>query len=92
MKTRINLFGTSFILHSDESSAYIQQLCEIIEARMQSIQSEIDCSDPLKLSIMVSLLLSHELLDEKKFNVELSNDTAYSASKLISRLDEAIES
>ncbi len=91
MKTKIDLLGTSFILHSDESSAYIQHLCELIEGRVQEIQKEVSCNDALKLSIMSALLLSHELLEERKKNTQLNIDTTSSASKLISLLDEAID-
>lgn len=91
MKTRIDLLGTSFILHSDETSEYIQRLCRLIDTRARGIQNDIDCSDPLKLSIMVSLLLSHELLEEKQHSAQLNVDTTSSASKLISMLDQAMD-
>lgn len=61
MKTKVELLGTTFVLHSDQDSEYIEKLLSYIREQLVIIKQDVECSDPLKASIMASLLITHEL-------------------------------
>ncbi len=91
MKTSIRLLGTSFVLHSDQESEYIQMLLDYISSQLDVVKNDVECSDPLKSSIMVNLLIAHELFELKKTLREEDVQTSNVAKKLITMLEEELD-
>lgn len=80
MKAKIDLFDTSFILHSDEESEYIQSLLAYIRGKVDSIQEDIEIQDSLKQAILTLLLITHELKVTQK-ELETTNRYAMDSVK-----------
>lgn len=90
MKTNIELLGTSFILHSDQESEYIDTLLAYIKEQLAVIRHDVDCKDPLKASIMASLLITHELFALRDSMQQERIETSNTARKLSLALDSAL--
>ncbi|WP_037545448.1 cell division protein ZapA [Spirochaeta lutea] len=57
----INLLGTSFTIQSDEDPAYLREILSYLEAKISEVTTGVKTTDPLKISILASLLLADEL-------------------------------
>lgn len=96
---RIELFGTSFTIQTDEKPEYMQSLVARVERNARVVQSQTKNADPLKTAILVSLMLADELQsrpaprprgepfsdDEEEFE-----EAARIAMRLISDIDERL--
>lgn len=91
MKTKIDILGTSFILHSDQDSEYVYSLLSYIEEQLEIIKNDVSCNDPLKASIMTSLLITHELFSLRETFKQDRIETDQVAKKLSIALDRAID-
>lgn len=79
MKSRIDLFDTSFILHSDEDNEYIQTLVAYIHKKKELILEDVEVTDALKTSILTLLLVTHELFSIRR---ELKHTNTYTVHAL----------
>lgn len=82
MKSKIDLFNTSFILHSDEDNEYIQSLVGYVRGILDTIQEDVEITDPLKQAILSLLLITHELKSSQKA-LSTTNDYAVNSMKSI---------
>lgn len=89
MKSRIDLFNTSFFLHSDEDNEYIQSLVGYIKSKVETVIEDINTNDDhLKTAILSLLLITHELQDLKKELKDTNTYTVSSINQLINVLQE----
>lgn len=88
MKARIDLFDTSFMLHSDEESEYIQSLVSYIRGTVDTIQEDVKITDPLKQAILSLLLITHELKSSQNALSTTNNYAVNSMKSILLLLDE----
>jgi cell division protein ZapA (FtsZ GTPase activity inhibitor) len=100
-KITINLFGTSIKIQSNEDPQYVQELIHLIESKSELINTSVKLQDPLKISILTSLLIadeymtlqnkvnnnSHEMNFEK---TQLEKEVEEITSRLINQIDQLI--
>ncbi len=91
MKTKVELLGTSFVLHSDQDSDYIEKLLSYIKEQLIIIKQDVECNDSLKASIMASLLISHELFSLRDSVQKEHMETSNIVKKLSIALEQAID-
>lgn len=63
---QINLLGTSFTIKADEDPEYVTHLLTYVEAKVKEIESSATLKEPLKISILTSLLIADELFKERQ--------------------------
>ena len=63
---QINLLGTSFTIKADEDPEYVTNLLSYVEAKVKEIESTAALKEPLKISILTSLLIADELFKERE--------------------------
>ena len=88
MKARIELFNTSFMLHSDEDNEYIQSLLGYIRGTVDTIQEDVEITDPLKQAILSLLLITHELKSSQKALLTTNDFAVNSMESILLLLDE----
>ncbi len=91
MKTKVELLGTSFVLHSDQDSEYIEKLLSYIKEQLAIIKHDVECNDPLKASIMTSLLITHELFALRDNVQQERAETSNAVKKLSIALEQATD-
>ena len=63
---QINLLGTSFTIKADEDPEYVTNLLSYVEAKVKEIESTATLKEPLKISILTSLLIADDLFKERE--------------------------
>lgn len=63
---QINLLGTSFTIKADEDPEYVTNLLTYVESKVKEIESSATLKEPLKISILTSLLIADELFKERE--------------------------
>lgn len=100
-KITINLFGTSITIQSNEDPQYIQELIDFIQGKSELIHSSVNLKDPLKISILTSLLISDEYMTLKNVpkkdiqeshfgNNQIEKEVEEITSRLIYQIDQII--
>jgi len=88
----IDLLGTSFTIKTDEDGRYIDQLLSFIKERIASVQDTMGIRDPVKVSILTSLLLADELFKEKQKQFHgMSNEESREVDRLAVQMIEKID-
>ena len=91
MKSQIDLFNRSFILHSDEDNEYIQSLVGYIKSKIDIIRDDVNTTDQLTLASLALLMITHELRSTKQdMNIQKS-DSLDSIKKMITLLEDIEE-
>jgi len=62
---RIELLGTSFTIQTDEDPEYLSDIVDYFKTKIQEIQSGVSTRDPLKISILSSIVVIDELFKER---------------------------
>jgi len=62
---RIDVLGTSFVVQSDQDPAYLRDVVDYIRVKIKEIQQTVSTTDPLKIAILSSMLITDELLKYK---------------------------
>jgi cell division protein ZapA len=83
----IDLLGTSFTVQTDESLDYMEGLVARLRERIDGLKAATRVSDPLKLSILVNITLTDELMRERG---KTSGHDAESQGEEFSRLAERL--
>lgn len=94
---KIELYGASFSLESDESHEHLQRIIRYLkEKEQQIIKLSPPLTDPLKKAILASFLTANELLKLKdSHNTEqtkLMDTTLVLTEKMIQQLDQSMYS
>jgi cell division protein ZapA (FtsZ GTPase activity inhibitor) len=93
----VDLVGPTFAIHTDESLDYMQSLVARLRDRLGSIKSSTKVSDPLKLTILLSVTLMDELVRERarggegKLETVREDELSAVAARLIASLDRSLE-
>ncbi len=62
----LEILGTTFRIHSDESLEYITQVADYLKTRIEEAKTRLPFGDPLKISLLVSLKVIDELFKERQ--------------------------
>ena len=92
---RIELFGVSFTIQTDESKEYMEAILDHIRTRAQEVRRSARVEDPLKASILTSVYIVDELFRERSRSSGRDSDTeelGRLADRLIARIDRSLES
>lgn len=54
---KIDVLGTSFVIQSDQDPAYLRDVVDFFKSKVLEIQTSVSTSDPLKISILASMLI-----------------------------------
>ena len=94
-RLRVELLGSSFLLHTDEDPQYVSELVDYFKSKVQEVQGNVHTDDPLKIAILSGLLTAEELFQAKKSLSDYESPDAEAAQRiagqLIERLDRSLE-
>ena len=95
-RLEVRVLGTSFIIRSDEDSAYLKRILWYLEKKIEETRRRTPVADPVKIAVLTNFYVIDELLREKSRggrNGTLegeSDEMERIALRLISEIDEAI--
>lgn len=83
---QISILGSSFSIRTDEDPRYLDRLVSYIEEKVQTIESNMASTEPLRTAILSSILIADELFQER-----IESEKAEAATgRLIDLLDEKL--
>ncbi len=92
---KIDVLGTSFVIQSDQDPAYLRDVVNFYKSKVMEIQNSVSTPDPLKISILASMLIIDDLFKFKMGQAPANNLEDMEASaitqRLIRELDAMIE-
>jgi len=84
---RIHLLGTSLSIRSSEDPRYLHALVQEVERRFEQVRKNMGLSDPLRIAIISSILLTDDLKKLQQDSTEAESLT----QNLIELIDRTIE-
>ena len=94
-RLRVELLGSSFLLHTDEDPEYVSELVDYFKSKVQEVRGSVHTDDPLKIAILSGLLAAEELFQAKKSLSYYESPDAEAAQRiagqLIERLDRSLD-
>ncbi len=93
----LNVLGTSLTIKSDEEPEYMSEVVTYLEQKIKETEKLVKLEDPLKVCILSALLLTDELLKERRkksgtdMNAEDSLEIERIAADMIRRIETSIE-
>lgn len=63
--TRVVIFGQEYVLKSNESEAYTQEISQYVDQKMKQIAHEMNLGDTAKVAIMAALEIADRLLQDR---------------------------
>ncbi|MCE5255828.1 MAG: cell division protein ZapA [Spirochaetaceae bacterium] len=86
----IEILGVSFTIRTDEDAEYIQGLVSELKERLSKVSSQMKIVDPLKLSIITSLLAIDEMHQKSGQKEKAMVSKEYEAANLLDSLDKRL--
>ncbi|NCN05463.1 MAG: cell division protein ZapA [Spirochaetales bacterium] len=65
-RVKIELLGTTFSIQSDEDPEYLRSMLLFLEEKIAQVKDSVPLADPLKISILTSLLIADELFKSRQ--------------------------
>ncbi len=84
---RVHLLGTSFTIRTAEDPEYFTSVLRYVEKKCEEIRRGMGLSDPLRIAIISSILVTDELFKSKAEG----NQAEAIAEEMISLLDKNLE-
>lgn len=92
---KIEVLGTSFVIQSDQDPAYLRDIVDLLKAKITEIENTVSTNDPLKISILSSMLIADDYFKIKQGKNSPESMDALEASniaqKMIKKLDAMLE-
>jgi cell division protein ZapA (FtsZ GTPase activity inhibitor) len=63
--TQVNIFGNDYVLSSNESDAYTQEIAAYVDRNMKNVANEMNLGDTAKIAIMASFEIANQLLMQR---------------------------
>ena len=60
--TQVNILGKDYVLSSNESDDYTQEIAAYVDRNMKNVANEMNLSDTAKIAIMAALDIANQLL------------------------------
>ncbi|MFP4180289.1 MAG: cell division protein ZapA [Spirochaetaceae bacterium] len=84
---RVHLLGTSFTIRTSEDPEYFSSVLRSVENRFEEIRRDMGISDPLRIAIISSILVTDELFKRTQDNSQLEAIT----HRMIELIDKNLE-
>ena len=92
---KIDVLGTSFVIQSDQDPSYLRDVVDFLKGKVLEIQNSVTTTDPLKISILASMLIVDEYFKFKSGQAPATTieeqEAASIAQRLIRELDAMLE-
>ncbi|NNM66619.1 MAG: cell division protein ZapA [Spirochaetales bacterium] len=89
----VKLLGSSFSLKSDENLDYLKEVVAYYQKKVEETGQSLTTGDPLKMALLAGILVTDELLKERKKNPQgFSPPEAEEAERITRSLIEKIDS
>jgi cell division protein ZapA (FtsZ GTPase activity inhibitor) len=83
---KIDVLGTSFVIQSDQDPAYLRDVVDFYKSKVTEIQSSVSTNDPLKISILASMLIIDDFFKYRLGQAPAANMDELEASAITQRL------
>ncbi len=83
---KIEVLGTAFVVQSDQDPAYLREIIDFFKSRVRDIENTVSTKDPLKISILASILVIDEFLKYKTGQAPGNSIEALEAASIAQRL------
>ena len=90
----IRILGSNFTIQTDEDPEYVAKLVKYINKKTNELKTATGAHDPLRLSIIASIIITDELFKERENTgtpVEADTQMESLANKIIAQIDEVLE-
>ena len=90
----IRVLGTNFTIQTDEDPEYVSKLVSYIIRKTEEIKTATGAQDPLRLSIIASIIITDELFKERRnpsTPSESSGRIESLADGIIARIDAVLD-
>jgi cell division protein ZapA len=89
--TAVTIFGRTYHLRGASDSEYLNELAELVDAKMREVTAETETADTLKVSILASLNIADDYLRASRKGPHASRGaTEKRLVNMVSQLDEAL--
>lgn len=92
---KIDVLGTSFVIQSDQDPSYLRDVVDFFKSKVTEIQQSVTTTDPLKISILASMLIIDDYFKFKTGQAPASSleelEATNIAQRLIRELDAMLE-
>ncbi len=88
---QVHLLGSTFFIQTDEDPKYVQTLLSYVEKKVNETSRMVETSDPLKISIISSMMIADELFQARQ-NGNAENKISQITLDLIEQLDRRLHS
>jgi|WetSurMetagenome_2_1015567.scaffolds.fasta_scaffold771618_2 cell division protein ZapA len=75
-------------IKTDKESAYVQQLAEYVDERMQKVGQNAPFVTSLKIAIMAAIEISNEVFELRQKNKEIEESVRHKTEQLVGMLEE----
>ncbi len=86
----VTIFGRTYHLRGDGDTSHLEQLAEIVDAKMSEIAEATGTADTLKVAILASLNLADDYMKASGGKLPDTADTDQRLANLVTRLDEVL--
>lgn len=90
----IRVLGTNFTIQTDEDPQYVSELVAYITRKIEEIKTGPKAQDPLRLSIITSIIIADELFKERRSASapgESEDQIGSVAEKMIAQIDAVLD-
>ncbi|THB66999.1 MAG: cell division protein ZapA [Spirochaetaceae bacterium] len=91
VRVQVHLLGSTFFIQTDEDPKYVQTLLSYVEKKVNETSRMVETSDPLKISIISSMMIADELFQARQ-NGNAENKISQITLDLIEQLDRRLHS
>lgn len=85
--TEVEIYGAVYRVHGRDDSGYLQELAELVDARMREISERVRTVDSVKIAILAALNIADELHQCRERRVEIRERVSALAGELSAALD-----
>lgn len=89
-QTTVTIHGSSYQLRTDMTEESLAQLAKIVDQKMRELDPQ-GTLPPNKVSVLTSLTIAGELMEEKERSSKVKSDVTDRVSRLKDMLDAALE-
>jgi cell division protein ZapA len=86
----VTIYGRTYYLRGDGESGYLQELANLVDARMREVADATGTADTLKVAILAALNIADEVLRTRRDGPFGDEQDRERLARIVSLLDEAL--
>ncbi len=87
---KVRIYGADYSVRSHEGVNRIQDVAEYVDKKMREVDNTVRVDSSLKVAILASLNISHELFRERQENADIRRQLEDKIRELSDRIDQQL--